>query len=178
MFPKLSKKLPFIKIYDGYGYSGNIMIYGHVFKHMPHQLSNLSRNGLLANMWQLFRLFRVETLANARLEVVFGNQHINIASASDGFFKVEMEPEEQLSAGWHSLQVNLLGPKGKIITTSEGRVFVPHLSQFAFISDIDDTIIRSFSSKIFKRIYELIARNPSERRVFDETAKHYHMLAD
>jgi phosphatidate phosphatase APP1 len=129
-------------------------------------------------MWQLFKLFRVETMANARLEVVFGHQHINTTTASDGFFKLEIIPDEHLTAGWHSLQVHLLGPKGKILATGEGRVFVPHLSQFAFISDIDDTIIRSFSSKIFKRIYELIARNPNERRLFDETAKHYHLLAD
>src|SRR5690242_656420 len=108
-----SKKLPFIKVYDGYGYSGNIMIYGHVFKRSPHQLSRLTSDGIWSNMWQLIKLFKVKTMPNAKLDVVFEEQHISTTTASDGFFKLEITPEKHLAAGWHSIQVNLLGDDGQ-----------------------------------------------------------------
>jgi len=172
-----SKKLPFVKVYDGYGHAENIIVYGHVFQQKPHAPVHLERNGLLYNIWQLFRLFNVKTVANAKVRLVFGNQAIEALTASDGFFKLEMTTIQHLDAGWHTVAVQYVDGENPILAEGFGRVFVPHVSQFAFVSDIDDTIIRSFSAKIFKRLYELISRNPVKRRLFDETAKHYNLLA-
>lgn len=175
---KHPKKLPYVKVYDGYGHSENIVVYGHVFKKKPHFSAGFLKNGLLTNLWHLLRLFKVKPIAYASVELVFQDQKISSTTAFDGFFKLELVPESHLSAGWHSIMVHCLDDARNIISTGEGKVFVPHLSQYAFISDIDDTIIQSFSAKTFKRLYELISRNPAKRRLFDETAKHYSLLAN
>lgn len=171
------KKLPFVKVYDGYGHSKNIIVYGHVFQHEPGVSLNYKKNGLLRNIWQLIKLFNVKPLAGLTLKLTFDDQTVTAETAYDGFFKLEVIPSHHLSAGWHPVKVYCLDKTGLELCSGDGKVFVPHLSQFAFISDIDDTIIRSFSASIFKRLYELISRNPAKRRLFDATAGHYYLLA-
>jgi len=173
---KHRKKLPYVKVYDGYGHSENIIVYGHVFKKKPHEAVHFKKNGLLYNLWHLVRLFHVKTLPYVKVKMEMGEHCVNGVTASDGFFKLELAPGH-LSAGWHEVTVAYLDRKDTVLAKGKGKVFVPHVSQYAFISDIDDTIIRSFSAKIFKRLYELVSRNPSNRRLFDETARHYRLLA-
>jgi len=174
---KYPEKLPFVKLYDGYGHSENLIVYGHLFQKQPHVSLNYEKNGLLQNIWQLIKLFKVKPVPFAKVRLVFASQSMEALTASDGFFKIEWKPLQHLAAGWYPVQVFALDGNGNEISSAQGRVFVPHLSQFAFISDIDDTIIRSFSSKIFKRLYELISRNAAKRRLFEETAKQYNLLA-
>jgi phosphatidate phosphatase APP1 len=132
----------------------------------------------LRNIWQLVKLFRVKTVANVTVKLIFEKQTVTTETEYDGFFKLEITPLQHLSAGWHTVMVQMLDDNERPVSWSDGRIFVPHVSQFAFISDIDDTIIRSFSAKIFKRLYELISRNPAKRRLFDATARHYSLLAN
>jgi phosphatidate phosphatase APP1 len=174
---KRPKKLPFIKLYDGYGHSENIVVYGHLFQKQPHVTLNYEKNGLLNNIWQLIKLFKVKPVPHTKVKLIFESQSVEAMTSFDGFFKIEMTPDNHLTAGWHAYQVCAMDDKGMEVSSATGKVFVPHLSQFAFISDIDDTIIRSFSAKIFKRLYELISRNSAKRRLFDETAKQYSLLA-
>jgi phosphatidate phosphatase APP1 len=170
------KKLPFIKLYHGYGHSGNLVIYGHVFKHKPRLYKTSARPGFASNIIELFKLFNVRTLAGARLEAVFEGQVMHTQTEYDGFFKFEYTPAQAVSAGWHTITVQLIQEQQPLCSAT-GKIFVPHLSQYAFISDIDDTIMRSFSSTIFRRLYELLSRGPQRRRLFDETALHYGLLA-
>lgn len=170
------KKLPFVKVYHGYGHSGNVIIYGHVFRKEP-RLFKEKANGFSSNLVQLFKLFRVRTIPGAVVEVWLDGQQIRGATEYDGFFRIEIIPRHQLKAGWHEVAVNYLDGSGQVLAASPGAVFVPHVSQYAFISDVDDTIMQSFSATIFKRLYELLSRNPQKRRLFKETAKHYNLLA-
>ncbi len=172
-----AKKLPFIRLYHGYGHSRNVVVYGHVFKREPRLFKEKRGGGMLSNLVQLLKLFRVRTIPNARLQVLFEGQEILSKAEYDGFFKIEIHPAVHLEAGWHKVFVNLLDDRQQIVSTGEGKIFVPHVSQYAFISDIDDTIMRSFSATIFKRLYELLSRGPGRRRLFAETAQHYNMLA-
>jgi phosphatidate phosphatase APP1 len=174
---KSLRKLPFVKVYDGYGHSDNLIVYGHLLQKQPHVTLNYEKNGLLQNIWQLIKLFKVKPVPYAKVKLTFESQSVEAITASDGFFKIEMTPIHHLAAGWHSLEVHAVDDNGNEISSSPGKAFVPHLSQYAFISDIDDTIIRSFSAKVFKRLYELISRNSAKRRLFDETAKQYSLLA-
>lgn len=171
-----NKKLPFVKVYHGYGHSGNLVVYGHVFTKEP-RLFKERGNRFSSNLVQLFKLFRVHTIPGAPVEVWLDGRPVQGTAAYDGFFRIEISPLHHLKAGWHNIIVNYLDDNRRVLASSPGAVFVPHLSQYAFISDIDDTIIRSFSATIFKRLYELLSRNPGKRRLFHETARHYNLLA-
>ncbi|MDQ7948555.1 MAG: App1 family protein, partial [Pedobacter sp.] len=53
----------------------------------------------------------------------------------------------------------------------------PHITQYAFISDIDDTIMVSHSATIGRRLRELFVKNPRTRKTFPSLTKHYKLLA-
>ena len=170
------KKLPFVKVYHGYGHSGSLVVYGHVFRKEP-RLFKESGNRFSSNLVQLLKLFRVRTVPDAAIEVRLAGQCTEGRTEYDGFFRIEITPLHHLEAGWHPVVVNYTDRNKAILASSEGSVFVPHISQYAFISDIDDTIMQSFSATIFKRLYELLSRNPAKRRLFKETAHYYSLLA-
>ena len=79
-------------------------------------------------------------------------------------------------AGIH-LSVDLLDETGKVACSGNGKMFIPHSTQYAFISDIDDTIMVSNSATTFRRLKELFFRNPRTRSIFPDVGRHYRLLA-
>lgn len=172
----LTKRKPFVKVYPGYGHSGSLVVYGHVFRKEPSIFKRLN-NGLFSNFIQLLKLFFVRPVAGARLVLYFYDQVIEGATEYDGFYRFEWKSEKELKAGWHNLRIDYRDEQGRLLDSSEGVVMVPHITQFAFISDIDDTVMRSYSATVLKRLYELLAKNPGKRRIFIETVNHYKLLS-
>lgn len=168
------KRKPFIKVYQGYGHSGNLVIYGHVFRKAP-RLFRSGSNGFCSNLLQLIRLFILQPVPQAALSLQFYDQVIEGHSEYDGFFRFEWSAERELKAGAHQVTISCNTAEGVVL--AEGSVWVPHITQFAFISDIDDTIMKSYSSTVFRRLYELLLHNPERRRVFQETVNHYQLLS-
>ncbi len=82
------------------------------------------------------------------------------------------------SAGWHPVLVNLLDDEGAIAATGEGQVFVPHSTQYGFISDIDDTVLVSHSATIGRRLRVLFTKNPHTRKAFNNVVHFYSLLAN
>lgn len=165
----------FVKVYHGYGHSGKLVIYGHVFSKAPQNFTDFN-NSVFSNIKQLSGLFRVKTIADAALEVEFRGEVYHTRSGYDGFFTLEWEPPGYLPPGLHLVTVRCPDNAGNILHSGEGKVYVPHLTQFGFISDIDDTVMKSYSASIFRRMYELLSRSPMHRKAFADTAKLYRQL--
>ncbi|PSK92450.1 App1 family protein [Taibaiella chishuiensis] len=170
------KQKPYLKVYQGYGHTGSLVVCGHVFRKQPYA-PVAGKKGLLPNFIRLLLLFFVRPLPDVTLQLHFYGQVIGGQSRSDGFFRFEWASELELAAGWHEVSVVSLDPTGNITSTGTGGVFVPHITQYAFISDIDDTVLRSYSATVLRRLYELLVRPPSARRIFVETAAHYRLLS-
>lgn len=170
------KRIPHIKIYNSYGNDGRILVIGHVFEvKSNHELeSPVVQNNIVA----LINLFRKRTIPNARLFLYFGNEVVETTSEFDGFFKFDFFSKMENSAGWQFVQVKMKDEKDEVIAEAQGQLYLPQKTKYAFVFDIDDTIMQSFSSTIFKRLYELISRSPAKRRLFDNTSKFYNALAE
>lgn len=171
-----NKRKPFVKVYHGYGHTGNLVVYGHVFAKEPRIFHKPGGNFLM-NFIRLVRLFLVKPLPEAKLLLRFQGQAIAGKTEYDGFFRFEWSAETELPAGLHHASVDYLAPDGQVLATGTGSIFIPHVAQYAFISDIDDTVMKSFSATVFRRLYELLARNPEQRRIFQETINHYKLLS-
>ena len=165
-----------VKIYHGYGHTHNLVIYGHVFKNKTATRRKYSTNALL-NSIHLMRLFFVKPLAGANVQLQWRNQVVTTTSQEDGFFTFDWESDEEVSAGWHPVTVNVLDEQQNSIVSSEGKVFVPHITQYGFISDIDDTVLISHSATIGKRLRVLFSKNPRTRKAFANVVRFYEMLA-
>ena len=166
-----------IKIYHGYGHTHNLVVYGHVFKFKAKTTQNYSNN-LFVNIIHLFKLFVVKPAAFAKVRLTFFNQVIYQATEYDGFFKFEWEAEQEVTAGWHDVKVEALSDEGDSIVAGDGKIYVPHKTQYAFISDIDDTVMISHSATIYKRLRQLFIKNPRTRKTFPAVKNHYQALAN
>jgi phosphatidate phosphatase APP1 len=165
-----------VKIYHGYGHTHNLVVYGHAFKFRAKTTQNYSNN-LFTNIVYLLKLFLLKPYAWAKVQLSFYGQVIQQTTEYDGFFKFEWKADENVSAGWHQVKVELLAEDGEVLAVNTGDVYIPHITQYAFISDIDDTVMISHSATIARRLRELFIKNPHTRKTFPDVAKHYNLLA-
>lgn len=166
-----------VKVYHGYGHTHNLVIYGHVFRFKAKTKQNFSKN-LFVNIVHLFKLFVVKPAAFTKVRLLFENQIIHQKTEYDGFFKFEWKAEAEVTAGWHNVKVEALNYKDEVLATGDGKIYVPHKTQYAFISDIDDTVMVSHSAKIYKRLRQLFIKNPRTRKTFPGVKNHYQALAN
>src|SRR3546814_14805134 len=64
-----------------------------------------------------------------------------------------------------------------MVAEAIGIIYVTPITQYAFISDIDDTVMVSHSATIGRRLRELFIRNPRTRKTFPGTAGYYKRLS-
>lgn len=164
----------YIKLYHGYGHTHDLLLYGHVFKGNP-PLPNPYSDSIWTNIRYLGRLFAVNPVGNAAITLHWQGSVLRGITETDGFIKFEWESAVHLKAGWHEVSVSLDASPS---VTGRGVLFVPHITQYAFISDIDDTVLISYSSTIFKRLKTLFTTNPRTRKAFEGVADHYKLLAN
>lgn len=163
-----------IKVYHGFGHKHDMEIFGHVFSKSGVLRQRYSRNPL-TNMLTLFRLFLVKPVAKIPVQLTWQQQVVPSHTEYDGFFRFAWAANEETPAGLHEVEV--CGADGVVVEPAKGHIFVPHITQFAFISDIDDTIMVSHSATVGKRLKELLFRNVKDRIIFPDAARHYQMLA-
>ncbi len=186
MFKKVKHKLlflfklnnkPVIKVYRGYGDGEKIIVFGHVLKLSPMGRKTY-RQSWIVNIFSMLRLFMVKPYACAKLMMVWEGETFYAESQDDGFFRFEWQPLSKLAAGWYNIVVHLNEEKyssKKII--GKGEFHIPFVSQYAYISDIDDTFLISHSSRLRRRLYVLFTKNARSRKPFEGVVNHYQLLA-
>jgi len=127
------------------------------------------------NSLRLIGLFRVDPVAGANVVLHWKGRTYETVTEDDGFIKFEWEQDGDLPAGRHDVTVTHEND-GKIISC-EAELVVPHITQFAFISDVDDTVMKSYSATTFRRLRALLSNTPSSRKVFDDVATFYQQLS-
>ncbi len=165
-----------LKIYHGYGHTHDLVVYGHVLEGHA-RLRKKYTNNILHNIIHLVKIFMIKPMAGRKVRLIWGQQKIEGVTAKDGFFKFEWQSDEHMPAGWHPVVVELLDENHAVAGSGEGKIFIPHITQFAFISDIDDTVLVSHSATTWKRLRVLFTRNPHSRKAFADVVEHYSRLA-
>ena len=168
---------PVIKVYNGYGSSDKLLVFGHALRLSPLPRKKYRKN-VFTNTYGLLRLFMVRPLAGARLKILWENNTFETHSEDDGFFRFEWKPDHSLKPGWYSVTVSIIHPSKRTkFSTARGDIFVPHPYKHTFISDIDDTFLISHSSNLRKRLYVLLTKNARSRKPFESVVEFYQSLA-
>jgi phosphatidate phosphatase APP1 len=168
---------PVIVVYNGYGSSDKIFVFGHVLKLSPYTRKTYRQNWLI-NIFSMLRLFMVRPYKYAKLSIEWEGNILYARSQDNGFFRFEINKVTPAKPGWHNVVVHLEEPgyhAQKI--KGEGQVNIPFNSKYVFVSDIDDTFLISHSSKLRKRLYVLFTKNARSRKPFQGVVKHYYLLA-
>jgi phosphatidate phosphatase APP1 len=165
-----------VKVYHGYGHTENLFVYGHVLKGKSFIQKHYTNNTLI-NIINLIRLFFVRPLPHARVKLQWQNECYYASTEKDGFFKFEWKSEREVLAGWHRVKVELLNSDEKSVAKGEGKIFVPHATQYGFISDIDDTVLVSHSGSTGKKLWSMLTKNPRSRKTFSDVVHYYQLLS-
>lgn len=163
-----------VKVYNGYGHTHDLVVYGHVFRNKP-VIRRKYTNNVLLNVMHIIRLFFVEPMPCVKVQLQWRDQTFDSQTEDDGFFKFEWSSHD-VNAGWHQVVVRYIDKGGSTVASGEGKVFVPHSTQYAFISDIDDTVLVSHSATIGKRLRVLFTKNPRTRKTFNNVVSFYDLL--
>jgi phosphatidate phosphatase APP1 len=165
-----------VKLYHGYGHNDQLMIHGHVFKFSPLPRKKYQKS-VVHNALALLRLFIVKPYGGVDVCLQWEGENFYSKTDDDGFFKFEWKDKPPLPKGWNEVEVKAL-LNGKIISASKGSVYIPHETQYGFISDIDDTFLISHSANLRKRLFVLFTENARSRKPFEGAVKHYQLLAN
>lgn len=169
---------PVIRAYDGYGDEDDVVIYGHVLSLSPLERRKYRQNFLI-NTFAMIRLFMVRPRRNARVILEWNGETHETTTDKQGFFKFEWKPLRRPEPGWHTAKLSYVRarPAAFVVASTSCDVFIPHIYQYSFISDIDDTFLISHSGNLLKRLRVLFLKNARSRVPFEGVVRHYQLLA-
>jgi phosphatidate phosphatase APP1 len=166
---------PTIRVYHGYGYVDKLSLFGHVLRVGPLPRKKY-RKSVVRNTLALLRLFLVKPYAGVKVEVTWNGKRYEAQTDKDGFFRLDWTQAPPLPQGWQRVEVRGR-VAGRELTPATGKIYIPHETQYGFISDIDDTFLVSHSANLRKRLYVLFTQNARSRQPFEGAVKHYQLLA-
>lgn len=167
---------PIVKVYHGYGHPEQMVIYGHVLRMGPLPNKRYTRS-IFRNTIALFKLFFVKPWGGVTVHMTWEGVEHKVKTDTDGFFRFCWQDKPPLLQGWHEVTVVLKDDNGSIKAKGSGAIYIPHETQYGFISDIDDTFLISHSANLRKRLYVLFTHNARSRKPFDGVVKHYQLLS-
>ncbi len=168
---------PSIKLYRGFGNHEKIIVMGHTLKRTPFSRKKYRQNWI-TNSFSIVRLFLIKPLPCTPFTIQFGNENFEGESEDDGFFRLEILPQEKPKAGWHKVTgILFINHEKQQPVMGHSEIYIPFESQLGFISDIDDTFLISHSGRLRKRLYALLTKNERTRKPFEGVVNHYQQLA-
>ncbi len=153
--------------YRGMANSQRIKISGHVFE--KHKVwETFPEHSRVRNFKQALKRFRVRTIERAIVEITVNGQTEKVSTDEKGFFTCVFQHENAVS-GWYDYR--LYWPKTGC--RCKGEYFVADELETGVISDIDDTLLVSHSTKWMRKIVLLLFRNAYSRKTIP-MVKHWN----
>lgn len=164
---------PILKLYRGYANEQELIVMGHVFKPTNRKdYDFLSKK--FKNARATINMFRIKTQANADVYLLHDNVKIHTKTLDDGYFKFCI-PLTEKTHGWIEYEVSI-EYKNKTIVSKE-YYNRPKDGDLGIISDIDDTFLVSYTENPLKKIYHLLFKNVTKRKIFEDVVHHYQALS-
>ncbi len=133
------------------------------------------------NFRAMVRRFLSSEVPGARVRTTLGDRDRVFIANNEGFVDIYLEPQDTLpeDQSWHPVELELLWPKakGQKQALAKGRVLVPPKSaEFAIISDIDDTVVRTEATNLLRMLRLTLFSNAYTRLPFEGVAAFYRAL--
>ena len=165
---------PFLKLYRGYANEQELIVMGHVFNSNKVKDYDYKKNNF-KNAAAIINLFRIKTQANADVYLKYNNSTIRTRTLDDGYFKFCIPVDATVGFGWIDYEVSIIHNNESI--AEKGSYIRPTQGSLGIISDIDDTFLISYTSNPLKKLYVLLFRNVSSRKIYRNVVSHYQALS-
>jgi phosphatidate phosphatase APP1 len=165
--------------FRGYGTPTRLRLRGRVLRSTGLVRSRLG-DSTLGNLRNAFRRFESDEVPGALVaaRAALGGQ-VRARSDEEGYFEVVIDLPRPLADPrvWEPVELELLEPPGPAEPArATGQVLVPRDPQYAVISDLDDTVLRSNATSLWQMARLTLLHNAHTRLPFEGVAGFYQAL--
>jgi phosphatidate phosphatase APP1 len=165
--------------FRGYGTPARLLVRGRVLRSTGLIRSRLG-DSVLDNLRNMFRRFESDEVPGALVaaRAAVGDE-VRVTTDEEGYFELTLDLPSPLTDPrvWEPVELELLepaGPDGPARATSQ--VLVPRDPQYAVISDLDDTVLRSNATSLWQMARLTLLHNAHTRLPFEGVAGFYQAL--
>lgn len=165
--------------YRGFGSSKQVWLKGRVL--IDKRIRPEVTDGRWKNLVNTFKRFNSDEVPFAKVRTRIRETSTILTADEEGFLEsevklVEPPPQDRL---WHEVQYELLEAPdfGNAHATERGFVLIPPAeSTFGVISDMDDTVLQTGSSSIWRMVRTILFSSARTRLPFEGVASFYRAL--
>lgn len=161
--------------YKGYGSPWRVFIKGSLLKDRPTLVVDRG-DKRFKNMRNMIARYLSTPQAGLCVEVCVGEQQKAVMTDEKGYFEAWLEPNEALEPGWHTAHCRLKDGEEEVSTVATFLVVAPERVRFGVISDIDDTVLISHATRLFRKLWLILTKNARTRLPFEGVAHFYQQL--
>ena len=173
---------PKIVPFKGYGNETDVFIQGMVIEDKGLAKPK-DKHRFWTNMLSTIKRFSSDEIPGVKVSATFLGESKTVETDELGYFsfhfQFENKQDDLLTKEWHSIHFELLDKiienQPRIHTTGEVRI-VSHRQKRILVSDIDDTIMISHSTRILKKLRLMLLKNALTRSPFQGVSKFYRAL--
>jgi phosphatidate phosphatase APP1 len=177
--PRRARRHVELHAFRGYGTPTRLRLRGRVLRSTGLVRSRLG-DSTVDNLRNAFRRFESDEVPGALVAArAAAGGEVRARGDEEGYFEVVLDLPRPLAEPrvWEPVELELLepgGPAGPARAT--GQVLVPRDPQFAVISDLDDTVLRSNATSLWQMARLTLLHNAHTRLPFEGVAGFYQAL--
>ena len=169
-----------IQPYRGYGSPTDLHVGGRVLEDKPVRRPKAS-DPWWQNLRAMYHYWQTDEVSGCRIACELGGRRQTAVTDEEGYFEFRFRPDEPVEGGrFHTATLSLppqaIRQPGPVSAT--GFSLVPAADAgFGVISDMDDTVIRSYASNFWKIARLTLLKNARTRLPFEGVSAFYNALA-
>lgn len=172
-----------IHTYRGFGTRSYLFMQGRVLR--DKSIFRGDDDGPWRNFINTVKRFNSREINDAEIRIQFGDRIFNCITDAEGFYRISanlspsLPPPPAQPPFWQKAQVELLSiPGEQVYVQQPAEVLIPGTATFGIISDIDDTILKTYVTSWLKwrMIYLSILKNALSRQAFRKVGTFYQAL--
>jgi phosphatidate phosphatase APP1 len=169
-----------IQAYRGHGTTTTFYLKGRVLEHTGATRSS-STDSTWKNVLNMYRRFSSDELPGARVRAQVDDATWEVVTDSEGYFTLRLELPTPLDSRrvWNSVKLDLIEPlieDHRPIRTIGHVLVPPPEAQFAIVSDIDDTVVKTDATNLLRMARMVFLSNAHTRVPFEGVAAFYNAL--
>ncbi len=171
-----------IQAYLSYGQKDALHVFGRVIAGYSHPAYRPSKSRFLY-IYKVIRLFLAVKVPQVKITLRAGKEAFHLTTNSEGFFSERITLNQDIRALLEQEQGELprlelfyhLGGHEKVMAHSHA-VMPDQTTKKIFVSDIDDTVLKSRATRFVSMAIKTLLYPPRKRQMFPETSRAYKKL--
>jgi phosphatidate phosphatase APP1 len=166
--------------YRAYGTSSLAVLRGRVLEASSLERS-LPADSTFRSIRRMVHRFFSRELPDASLSARLGASQVSGVTDDEGYFALPvLSPDLAEGEGWKQAEIEVVAAKvrGLVPARATADILIPSAkAKFGIISDIDDTVLKTYVTQTLKMIWVTLSGNAFTRLAFDGTSDLYRALA-